>query len=864
MAKNIVETNKIQDEFAYYDIGTNILTYTYGRHGKEYLLMDFQRVKLLEPLKDKDDNWTNVDTDCDGILDRNELGDESNVSDSENALWEKVDITKFIKKAIEKELYGTDDEALNTEDGKLMVENTLAQVKYNIYKERQKFINEHPEDNICDRKEDKENYLNLDSVTENSIKGKTDAELIVEMKKDSAKLQVRLYKYKSNPVLKDTDFDGIEDGFGYKRDDAGEYLYIDGEKVSMELNAYKDKTPKDNYFEGRMHSTRLSGNEGIDVDMNMDYRYFFMSNKLYYDELSTMSLLYSNSIYRKGKKLNSNKFMDYHSGLQLKSGNNFTSGEDRTSKTYKYDLIKNMDLDKFNNMPIKEMMIHFGFENVRTYYMGEDDDEAADGADVCRGYKDTHKGKVALGYKNIEYHGLYKTVIGIVIRGTAEDDDWDSDFDMGDLELRDKLEDVEPGIENYNNSYNNTFSQLSNGVLDKYDKKYSKELLHFAGGYPDWKWDYHHAGFDIVSNRILEIVKEYYYEVEKHFDDDIELFDGEENKYVDGGVCYWITGHSMGAGVANLVASSLICSGNIESISGIGGNENNVYCYTFASPNTFYLTDNTYERDSHVIPGKKVTGDYREPHGVKYRCIFNIVNDDDFVTKVPMKECNWTRYGRVAELSIEADLTHRYVRELGQGYKYNPSEIHNEEPIEHSKVPYRLYVVKHYVSDLARVTNIINLFNGIFNDKSNMRREAYLYSIWSVDYSSEDELKRWLGTFAKPYQKYTKYNDRAAQLIWCRQYQMPVYFMQSLANSLHEYFVSLDKNNNKIIEKEIDRTKLINDKQKELINAKMGFSYLGAKWYTLYAEGLFKVIDVPHYLESYYTLTKELTTVDFR
>ena len=56
MAKNIVETNKIQDEFAYYDIGTNILTYTYGRHGKEYLLMDFQRVKLLEPLKDKDEN----------------------------------------------------------------------------------------------------------------------------------------------------------------------------------------------------------------------------------------------------------------------------------------------------------------------------------------------------------------------------------------------------------------------------------------------------------------------------------------------------------------------------------------------------------------------------------------------------------------------------------------------------------------------------------------------------------------------------------------------------------------------------------------------------------------------------------------
>ena len=823
MAKNIVETNRVQDEFAYYDIGTNILTYTYGRHGKEYLLMDFQRVKLLEPLKDKDDNWTNVDTDCDGILDRNELGDESNVSDSENALWEKVDITKFIKKAIEKELYGTDDEALNTEDGKLMVENTLAQVKYNIYKERQKFINEHPEDNICDRKEDKENYLNIDSVTENSIKGKTDAELIVEMKKDSAKLQVRLYKYKSNPVLKDTDFDGIEDGFGYKRDDAGEYLYIDGEKVSMELNAYKDKTPKDNYFEGRMHSTRLSGDKGIDVNMNMDYRYFFMSNKLYYDELSTMSLLYSNSIYRKGKKLNSNKFMDYHSGLQLKSGNNFTSGEDRTSKTYKYDLIKNMDLDKFNNMPIKEMMIHFGFENVRTYYMGEDDDEAADGADVCRGYKDTHKGKVALGYKNIEYHGLYKTVIGIVIRGTAEDDDWDSDFDMGDLELRDKLEDVEPGIENYNNSYNNTFSQLSNGVLDKYDKKYSKELLHFAGGYPDWKWDYHHAGFDIVSNRILEIVKEYYDEVEKHFDDDIELFDGEENKYVDGGVCYWITGHSMGAGVANLVASSLICSNNIESISGIGGNENNVYCYTFASPNTFYLTDNMYEQDSYVIPGKKVTGDYREPHGVRYRCIFNIINDDDFVPKLPMEECAWTRYGRVAIKSIEKDI--------------KPKLKEKDSNLE--KNDYITFIKKKYNSDIKKISTLIRDLNEIYIDVVNMRKDTYDFnknSDYETILSMYDSLI--MGDYTKPYQK--TYNGSYA----IKQLQVPAYFMQSIAYAKHDgIFNSLIFKTKRFASKYYNsRTKLID---------------CAAPWAG-------KIMDYPHYLESYFSLTKELEVNDFR
>ena len=51
---------------------------------------------------------------------------------------------------------------------------------------------------------------------------------------------------------------------------------------------------------------------------------------------------------------------------------------------------------------IKNMMELFGFNKVKTYYMGERsngaDDDPADGADVCRGYKDTHKGMVALGY----------------------------------------------------------------------------------------------------------------------------------------------------------------------------------------------------------------------------------------------------------------------------------------------------------------------------------------------------------------------------------------------------------------------------------------------------------------------------------
>ena len=153
--------------------------------------------------------------------------------------------------------------------------------------------------------------------------------------------------------------------------------------------------------------------------------------------------------------------------------------------------------------------------------------------------------------------------------------------------------------------------------------------------YDDWAHHQHHVGFDIVANRILEVVKDYYAEMHSHFSDGIELMDentidspvttnsvrnNRNNGITDGGICFWVTGHSMGAGVANLVSANLIDKGHRD----------NVYCYTFAAPNTFYKTDN--KEDS-----------YKEPKGVNYRCIFNIVNDDDFVPKLPMEQCEWTK-----------------------------------------------------------------------------------------------------------------------------------------------------------------------------------------------------------------------------
>lgn len=899
MAKNIAESNRLKDEYAYYNIGTNIITYTPGISGNEFLLMDLQKIKLKQPLeiiKNGIREQTKEDSDNDGILDRNELGDMTSESDNETATKIKVDITGFIKKAIEKELYGNDEKEIN--NNQAYIKEVVSKVKYNIYQQRNKFDKENSENNKWNWKEVYENNLNIDDDTKVAL-GLLPSDSAKEqyLKITPAKLEVELWKYKSNPVLKDTDFDGIEDGFGYERDEKGEYLYVGGNKVPVELNAYKDKTPKDNYFEGRMHTTRLSGENAIDVNMNMDYRYFFLSNKLYFDELSTMSLLYSNSIYRKGED------QSIHSGLQLKSGNNFTSGEERTRTIYKYDLIKNMNIDKFNNMQVKEMMEHFGFNDVRTYYMGErgdgTDDDPADGADKCMGYNDTHKGKVALGYKNIEYHGLYKTVIGIVIRGTAEDDDWDGDFDMGDKELRDAIEEYEYGLfkekvqsgfefKDENQKIINAYLNGENN--EKYDHKYNTELTHFAYGYPDWKNDYHHAGFDIVSNRILELVKAYYEEVKNHFDDDIELLDDEENKYVDGGVCFWVTGHSMGAGVANLVASSLI---NGE----CGGNKDNVYCYTFAAPNTFYKPDNINVRKSYAILDEYVTEKYREPHGSRYRCIFNIVNDDDFVPKLPMEECEWTKYGRVAKLSIKNEIYNRFVDKVKiydyQTAKYsnptsNPSDA--RYPFDMIKMSYMNYVTKKYNTNLFAINTIISSFNSMFTDKTNMRNEAYRYVDNYVDYAENDNaLEKGLGFYSKVYQKYNilnaeimtrtsrKTKDNVSIPIKIkRQYQMPAFVMQNVANAVHAKVpewkerngirVIEIRNQNEGIERNVGPFN-IELKENEAVLFDVKFAKWGmfvSKWSMLIGEGKFKAIDYPHYLESYYTLSKEITTTDFR
>ena len=416
---------------------------------------------------------------------------------------------------------------------------------------------------------------------------------------------------------------------------------------------------------------------------------------------------------------------------------------------------------------------------------------------------------------------------------------------------------------------------MVNNILDKYDKKYFDELKHFAYGYPDWKWDFHHAGFDIVSNRILEILNEY----KNSINGDIK----EE-------LCYWVTGHSMGGGVANLVAASLVYGE-------CGGNADNVYCYTFASPNTFYRTDSHYEKLTEIIPGENVTGKYAEPKGIKYRCIFNIVNDDDFVPKLPMEECEWTKYGRVAKLSIKNEIYNRCINTV-KLYDYQTSHysrpISNPSDARYSfdmiKMSYMNYVTKKYSTKIFAINTIISSFNSMFTDKTNMRNEAYRYVDNYVDYAeNEDTLEKGLGFYSKVYQKYNilnaeirirtsrKTKDSVSIPIKIkRQYQMPAFVMQNVANAVHTKVPEWKerngireieiRNQNEGIERNVGPFNIeLKENEAVLFDAKFAkWGMFVSKWSMLIGEGKLKAIDYPHYLESYYTLSKEITTTDFR
>lgn len=112
-----------------------------------------------------------------------------------------------------------------------------------------------------------------------------------------------------------------------------------------------------------------------------------------------------------------------------------------------------------------------------------------------------------------------------------------------------------------------------------------------------------HAGFSKAADLVMENIENY---TNRH---------GIVKKETE----VFVTGHSRGAAVGNLISAKLIDENEFKSVS----------AYNFACPNTTMLENAKDE---------------------KYRSIVNIINPQDFICYIPMPQWGFTRYGKTCEL----------------------------------------------------------------------------------------------------------------------------------------------------------------------------------------------------------------------
>lgn len=201
-------------------------------------------------------------------------------------------------------------------------------------------------------------------------------------------------------------------------------------------------------------------------------------------------------------------------------------------------------------------------------------------------YNDIHLSEVTLGYKNVNAGSERKTVLAVIVRGTnATIEEWSSNCDIGDL---------------------------ANDTADD-----------------DWINTDNHKGFDIAANRITRFVEQYI----------------AEHNLREESLIYWVTGHSRGAGIANIIGANLEKAGRTA------------FTYTFAAPNSTLAADAT-----------------------SYTTIFNVVNSDDFVPCLPIATWGYTCYGKTTRVSIRD--SYEKVWETHTGLSYNSDGNNMDKCVE--------------------------------------------------------------------------------------------------------------------------------------------------------------------------------------
>ncbi len=195
-------------------------------------------------------------------------------------------------------------------------------------------------------------------------------------------------------------------------------------------------------------------------------------------------------------------------------------------------------------------------------------------------YNDDHLTEVALGYHNVVYGGELRTVVAVTIRGTnGTIQEWSSNCDIGDI---------------------------STDTPDD-----------------DWVNTLNHKGFDMTATRVMREIDNFIMEADLHPE----------------GLIYWVTGHSRGAAIANIVGANLEKAGETA------------FTYTFAAPNC------TLDKNAK-----------------SYKTIFNVINEDDFVPCLPMEYWGYTTYGRSTTTASILKSYEKEWEELTGIGSYNPDE----------------------------------------------------------------------------------------------------------------------------------------------------------------------------------------------
>lgn len=119
-----------------------------------------------------------------------------------------------------------------------------------------------------------------------------------------------------------------------------------------------------------------------------------------------------------------------------------------------------------------------------------------------------------------------------------------------------------------------------------------------------------------------------------------------ENGLDKSDIAYWITGHSRGAAIANIIGAYYEKSGK------------NTYTYTYAAQNT------TLSKDAK-----------------SYNTIFNVINKDDFVPCLPMEDWGYSRYGKSASVSIAKNYEKEWEKITGI-WDYNPDTFGMQDTID--------------------------------------------------------------------------------------------------------------------------------------------------------------------------------------